>query len=154
MDTLTQIQILTFVHILASIAAVGANVTYFVWLRRALSNPSARLYTLETIRMLERRYVLPAYILAGISGLGIVDRSGRAWSEPWIEISIVLFIALMVVGGFYARLFRRQIDLVANDAPDSEYAALDRKSNILAAVLTVVVVFLIYLMTFQPGLWR
>ena len=148
------LQILAFIHTLATVAAVGANVTYFVWLRRALDNPDARLFTLQTIRLLERRYVLPAYILVGLTGLGLVDRSGREWSTPWIEVSILLFVVLMAVGGFYARLFRQQIALAeAGESGQGEYAAINRKNNILAVALTVVVVFLIYLMAFQPTLW-
>ena len=148
------LQILAFIHTLATVAAVGANVTYFVWLRRALDNPDARLFTLQTIRLLERRYVLPAYILVGLTGLGLVDRSGREWSTPWIEVSILLFVVLMAVGGFYGRLFRQQIALAeAGESGQGEYAAINRKNNILAVALTVVVVFLIYLMAFQPTLW-
>ena len=148
------LQVLALLHTLGTIAAVGANVTYFVWLRRALNHPEARLYTLETIRLMERRFVLPSYVVVGITGLGLVDRSGRAWDTPWVVLSIVLFLGVMAVGGFYARLFRRQIALAAEGDPDSEgYRAINQKNMTLAAALTVIVVFLICLMVFQPALW-
>ena len=154
MDDRVVVQVLVIIHILSTITAVGANMTYFVWLRRALNNPEARLYTLETIRMMERRFVLPSYIVVGISGLGLVDRSGRDWDTPWIVLSIALFLAVMAVGGLYARVFRGQIALAAGGDPDPEdYRGINQRSNVLAAALTAVVAFLIYLMVFQPGLW-
>jgi hypothetical protein len=51
-------------------------------------------------------------------------------------------------------VFRGQIALAAGGDPDPEdYRVINQRSNVLAAALTAVVAFLIYLMVFQPGLW-
>ena len=48
----------------------------------ALNNPSGRAYTLKMIRLMEMRYVNPSYVLVGITGLALVDRSGRDFTTP------------------------------------------------------------------------
>ena len=54
---MTTVQILLTLHILAALVAVGATVSYFFWLRRAVLVPESRTFTLETIRLLEQRMV-------------------------------------------------------------------------------------------------
>ena len=122
---------LVIIHILAAIAAFGANITYFVWTRMALNNPSERVYTLNTISLMEKRYVNPSYLVVGITGLALVDRSGRNFTTPWILLSIVIFLAVTAIGGaVYAPTLRRQIALAEEGDPDSEeYRRLDRRGN-------------------------
>lgn len=141
------------VHILSAITAFGTNITYFVWFRRALNNPGERAYTLATIRMLEVRFVNPSYVLAGITGLWLIERTGQSFNTAWIELSIVIFIVIMAVGGLvYRPILKRQIQLA--DEPDSEeYRKVDRRGNILGIIVTALVVFLIYLMVDQPAFW-
>jgi uncharacterized membrane protein len=146
---------LLIIHILAAIAAFGANISYFVWTRMALNNPPMRAYTLKSISLMERRYVNPSYVLVGITGLALVDRSGRDFTTPWILVSIVIFLAVTAIGGaLYAPLLRRQIALAEEGDPDSEeYRRLDRKGNIFGLLIAALVVFLIYMMVFEPKLW-
>jgi uncharacterized membrane protein len=147
---------LLIIHILAAIAAFGANISYFVWTRMALNNPSGRAYTLKTISLMERRYVNPSYLVVGITGLALVDRS-RVWdfTTPWVLVSMVIFLAVTAIGGaLYAPLLRRQIALAEEGDPDSEeYRRLDRKGNIFGLMIAALVVFLIYMMVFHPKFW-
>ena len=122
----------------------------------ALNNPSGRAYTLKTIRLMEVRYVNPSYVLVGITGLALVDRSGRDFTTPWVITSIVVFLVVTAIGGaVYAPLLRRQITLAEENYPDSaEYRRLDLRGNIIGLAIAALVVFLIYLMVFQPALWK
>ena len=122
----------------------------------ALNNPSGRAYTLKTIRLMEMRYVNPSYMVVGITGLALVDRSGRDFTTPWIITSIVVFLVVTAIGGaVYAPLLRRQIMLAKENYPDSaEYRRLDLRGNIIGLAIAALVVFLIYLMVFQPALWK
>ena len=108
---MTTVQILLAVHILAALVAVGATVSYFFWLRRAVLVPESRSFTLETIRLLERRMVTPAYVIVLLTGLGLIDRASWGWSTPWLELSILLFIVLMGLVGVHARVIKGQIAL-------------------------------------------
>ena len=122
----------------------------------ALNNPSGRAYTLKTIRLMEMRYVNPSYVLVGFTGLALVDRSGRDFTTPWVITSIVVFLVVTAIGGaVYAPLLRRQIMLAEENYPDSaEYRRLDLRGNIIGLAIVALVVFLIYLMVFQPALWK
>jgi uncharacterized membrane protein len=148
-------EILKTVHVLAAIAAFGANISYFVWFRRAVNNPEARTYTLRTIRLMERAYVNPSYAVAGVTGLWLIQESHWDFTTPWVVVSIVMYLLMMALGiAVYAPLMRRQIRLAEAGGEDSgEYRKVDRLANSIAAVLVVVVVFVVYIMTVSPALW-
>ena len=151
---MTTVQILLTLHILASLVAVGATVSYLFWLRRAVLAPESRSFTLETIRLLERFMVVPAYVIVLLSGLGLIDRAGWAWSTPWLELSILLFVVLMGLVGVQARVIKGQIALVADGSSDSaDYDRAHARGRLLLGLKVVVIIALVYLMVFKPGLW-
>ncbi len=151
---MTIVQVLLTLHILAALVAVGATVSYFFWLRRAVLVPESRSFTLETIRLVERRMVVPAYVVVLLSGLGLIDRASWGWSTPWLELSILLFIVLMGLVGLHARVIKGQIALVEDGSADSaEYDKAHARGRLLLALKIVVVIALVYLMVFKPALW-
>ena len=151
---MTTVQVLLTLHILASLVAVGATVSYFFWLRRAVLAPESRAFTLETIRLLERRMVVPAYIVVLLSGLGLIDRAGWAWSTPWLELSILLFVVLMGLVGVHARVIKGQIALAADGVSDTaDYDRAHARGRLLMGLKVVVIIALVYLMVFKPALW-
>jgi len=173
------IQILLTLHVLTAIFAVGVTLSYFFWLRRAVLVPEARAYTLETIRVVERRFVIPAYVIVLLTGLGLVDRAAWGWSTPWVELSILFFVVLMGLVGLNARNVKRLIALTEDDeaatrglplslsrsgrlialteddeaATPAEYAAAHARTRIFLLAKAVAVVALVYLMVFKPPLW-
>ena len=151
---MTTVQVLLTLHILAALVAVGATVSYFFWLRRAVLAPESRSFTLETIRLVERRMVVPAYVIVLLSGLGLIDRASWGWSTPWLELSILLFIVLMGLVGVHARVIKGQIALVEDGSADSaDYDRAHARGRILLGLKVVVVIALVYLMVFKPALW-
>ena len=148
------VQILLTLHILSALVAVGATVSYFFWMRQAVLVPESRKFTLETLRSLELRMVSPAYVILFLTGLGLVDRASWAWSTPWLELSILLFIVLMGLVGFHTRLMRRQLALAEDASSDpAEYDAAHSRGRILMLAKVVVIVGLVYLMVYKPPLW-
>ena len=153
---MTTVQILLTIHILTALVAVGSTVSYFFWLRRAVLVPESRSFTLETIRLLERWMVMPSYVIVLLTGLGLIDRASWGWSTPWLELSILLFIALMGLVGFHARVIKRQIALASEGSADSdsvEYDSAHSRGRMLMVAKVVVIVALVYLMVFKPALW-
>ena len=151
---MTTVQVLLSLHILAALIAVGATVSYFFWLRRAVLVPESRSFTLETIRLLERRMVVPAYVIVLLTGLGLIDRASWGWSTPWLELSILFFVVLMGLVGVHARVIKGQIALAADGSADSsDYDRAHARGRILLALKIVVVIALVYLMVFKPALW-
>ena len=148
---MTTVQILLTLHILSALVAAGCTISYFFWLRQAQLAPESRTYTLNTIRLLERWMVTPAYVIVFLTGLGLIDRAKWGWSTPWLELSILLLIALMGLVGFHARLIKRQIAIGADDA--TAYDSAHTRGRIFMLLKAVVIVALVYLMVFKPPLW-
>jgi uncharacterized membrane protein len=62
---------LKLVHVLASIKAVGANLTYFFWLTMVRRSSEHSAY-LKGIRSLDARVANPAYIVLPVTGILMV----------------------------------------------------------------------------------
>ena len=61
--------VLRLLHILLAIVAVGANLTYALWLRQAERDPAHLAYTIRGIRWIDRHVANPAYALLLLTGL-------------------------------------------------------------------------------------
>ena len=147
--------VVQWLHVVASIAALGANFTYYVWLARAVAEPAALPFTLGTVRVIEQRLANPSYAVAGITGLLLMWIGPYSFTTPWVASSVALFAAVGAVGGaLYGPNLQRQIALAAQGGGESaEYRALHRRGNRLGTLLIVLVLAIVYLMVAQPLLW-
>ena len=89
---------LKFIHILAAIVAVGLNVTYGIWIVRAQRAPSNTAFTLRGIKFLDDRVANPAYAVLLVSWLLMVFVLPYPITTLWIDIALVLYAALIVLG--------------------------------------------------------
>jgi uncharacterized membrane protein len=143
-----------YLHIVAVITALGANLTYQFWLSRAKGSPGELVFVLESIGRLDRRVANPAYIAAAIAGVAIVLTGPYRFESPWIVSAIVLYVLVAVLGiTLYAPAARAQRDL-AGRAPDSPaYATAARRTQVLGLVVTAMVLVIVWLMVVKPALW-
>jgi uncharacterized membrane protein len=144
---------LKFVHIGAAIVAVGANVTYAYWLRRAGKDQGRLLDALDGVRTLDSRIANPAYIVLLLSGLVMIFTANIPLTTFWIAAAIVLYILVAIIGiVLYGPALRRQRAEAERDPNSPEYASAAMRGNILG-LLTVAAVFVILvLMVFKPTL--
>ena len=143
-----------FLHILSAIVAVGVNASYFFWLRRAVVVPETRTYTLTTIRLLETRIAIPAYVIALATGvaLALSTVSPYSFGTAWVDLSVVIWLVIMAIGGFHARVVKRQ--LAAADSGDSDaYESGHAKGRILMALIMLCAMGMLFLMVAKPALW-
>src|SRR2546429_2545653 len=107
---MTWYSLLKFVHVLLAITAVGSNITYAAWNIRGAREPQHLSFTLKGIQFLDNRVANPAYGLLLITGL-ILVAVGNWGARGWIIAALILFAVLIIVaGGFYSRVTRRQIE--------------------------------------------
>jgi uncharacterized membrane protein len=146
---------LKWIHILLAITALGANITYTFWIIRATRNRDALPFTLRGIKILDDRIANPAYGFLLITGIAMVLVSGLTFETPWIAVSMVLFIIIVLVAAIgYTPTLRKQIALAESVGPDSpEYRAIARRGQILGIVLGILVVTITFFMVTKPGLW-
>ena len=147
--------ILKFLHVLLAIVAVGANVTYGVWISRAARDARLLAFALKGIKVLDDRIANPAYGLVLLTGVAMLHFGEITWTTPWVLTSLVLFAMVAVLGllGFTAVL-RRQIEVLASRGPESlEFRALAGRAQTIGVLLAILVVVIVFLMVTKPVLW-
>jgi len=143
---------LLWTHILLAIVAVGANITFGVWIQRAMANRDSLPFALRTIKLINDRMANPAYGFLLITGFAMVLVSDLNFELLWISISIVLWLGLLLIGIFgYSPTLRKQIELAESVGPDdAAYNAAATRGMWLGILLAVVVLVILYLMVFKP----
>jgi hypothetical protein len=145
--------ILKYIHILAAIVAVGANITYGVWNARARSEPAHLGFALKGIQFLDNRIANPSYGVLLLTGIVMVIVGGIGL-QLWIVVALILFVAIAVIGGaLFTPLVRAQLKLLdAGDTTSPEFVRLARRNAIIGPGLGLLVLVILAMMVFQPKL--
>ena len=88
--------LLKLVHVASAIVAIGANVTYAIWMSRAHRDLDHLVFAIETIRFLDRRLALPAYAVVLLTGIAMVARGAYSFTTGWIAAAIALYVLAVV----------------------------------------------------------
>jgi len=147
--------ILKWLHILCAITALGANLTYFLWLFRMDKNRESLLFTLRTIKIMDDWIANPAYVLAFFTGAGMLHIAGISYATPWLLTAVSIYAVVSILGIFvYSPMLKRQIKLAEAPGPDSrEYKLAAVRGIYLGALITVLVIIITFLMVLKPHLW-
>jgi uncharacterized membrane protein len=143
------------VHVFAAIVAVGANVTYGIWIGRAKRDPATLPFALRGVKFLDDRVANPCYGLLILTGFAMVGVSKMPLTTPWVLSAIGLVLVVFTVAIFgYTPALRRQIEaLDRGGARSVEYLAFAGRSTRLGAVLGILVAAIVVLMVVKPQLW-
>lgn len=149
---LTSYLVLKFIHILAVITAVGANVTYGVWNARSQSDTAHLGFALKGIKFIDDRIANPAYGVVLLTGLLMVF-AGSWGFKLWVVASLVLFALVVVLAvGLYSPLLRRLIRLVdAGEVTSPDFGRLLNQNRMLGAGFGLIVLLILVMMVFKPG---
>jgi uncharacterized membrane protein len=147
--------ILKWIHVLLAITAVGANITYGVWMPRAAREPQHLGFALRGIRILDNRIANPAYGLLLITGLALTGIGHIPVSTPWVLTGLVLWVILVLIAAAaYTPTLRRQIEALDAGGPASpEYQRLDAKATRVGITLLIIAVAIVFVMVTKPALW-
>jgi uncharacterized membrane protein len=147
--------LLKLVHVFAAVVAVGANITYGVWIARARKTPAMLPFALRGVKFLDDRIANPSYGVLVLTGFGMAGVSDMPLTTPWVMSAIGLVLIVFLVAMFgYTPTLRRQIEaLDRSGASSREYLALARQSTFLGAMLGMLVATIIVLMVVKPQLW-
>ncbi len=147
--------LLKWVHVLAAIVAVGANITYGIWITRASRDPAVLPFTLRGVKLIDDRLANPAFGLLLLTGLTMAFVLPLPLTTPWLLTALVLYVFLVLIGLLgYTPTLRRQIQVLDSEGVASaSYQALARRGTMLGAVLGVLVIIIVFLMVVKPGLW-
>ncbi len=144
---------LKFLHVFLAIVAVGSNVTYAVWQARAAHEPMHYGWGLRGVKLIDDRIANPAYIGLGIVGVLLVLTGPWDFLQPWVAVSIGLYILLAVVGfALYSPTLSRQIRVYETDGPEAaQFAELNARARLIGLALAAIVVAIVFLMVVKPG---
>lgn len=145
--------LLKLVHILLAILAIGANLTYALWLRLGEREPEHLAYTIRAIRAIDRRVANPAYALLLVTGLGMALVSGIPLSQAWLLLAIAIYLAAAALGYFvFGPVVRGELAaLERGGTDDPEYLRQRDRARTLEVVTTAMVLTILGLMVVRPG---
>ncbi len=146
---------LKWIHVLAAVTALGANLTYVVWIRLGERSQPHLLHSLRGIQFLDDRIANPAYGVVVVTGLLMVWVNKLSLLTAWITIPLILVIVVTVLGiAVYSPALRRQIQAAEADGPTSvTYHTASRRALLTGALTTVLVVTIVFVMVVKPVLW-
>lgn len=147
--------LIKWIHVLAAITALGANMTYGFWMARASRDPAMLPFTLRGIKVIDDRIANPAYVLLAVTGFAMAGLSRYPLRTPWLASALALYVVMAVVALFgYTPTLKRQIHaLDAGGIESPEYRALAGRGRLIGALLGVVVIAIVFLMVVKPALW-
>lgn len=147
--------LLKWIHVLMSIIAVGANMTYGVWLSRASRDPQHLPFTLRGIKLLDDRIANPAYGILLLTGFALAGLGKTSFGTPWLLTGLILYVVLVAFAAAgYTPTLRRQIQSLEAGGPDSpEYRRLAARATRLGILIGVIAVIIVFMMVTKPALW-
>lgn len=146
--------LLKFVHIVAAIVAVGANLTYSFWIRYAGYDRDRLAWTIAGIRRLDNFVATPAYVVLLLSGILMVAGGVFSFQTSWIVVSLLLYVVVVLIAIFlYSPALKRQMTEAESDPGSRAYRDAARLGNVFGVITLGVVLVIVALMVTKPSLW-
>ena len=151
---ITLYAILKTIHILMAVIALGANLSYPLWLYVGHKKPEHLAFTLKGIQQLDDRIANPAYILSLLTGLAL------CWYmhlNPllafWLWGSLILYAGAATMGiAVYSPLLKKQIATLQHSGPASEaYQKINKKGLYVGLFIFLLALSIILLMVAKPS---
>lgn len=146
--------VLKFVHVALAIVAIGSNVSYGLWLRRAAREPQHAAHILRGVKVLDDRFAGPAYGLLLVTGFALVVVGDIPLTSFWILAALVLYAGILIGGlFFYTPTLRGQTALAEAGSSDSdEYRRLAKRGTVVGGGLIAFAFAIEFLMVTKPTL--
>ncbi|HLY23681.1 MAG TPA: DUF2269 family protein [bacterium] len=145
--------IVKWIHVLLTITALGANITYGVWFTLAGRDRQHLAFVLRGVRMLDNRIANPAYGLLLITGFAMTGMGHIPVATHWVLTSLILYVILVVIAAAgYTPTLRRGIQTLETGGPDSpEFKGSAARGRTLGILLILIAVIIVFMMVTKPG---
>jgi uncharacterized membrane protein len=152
---MTAYDLLRFVHVLFAVTAVGANITYSVWLAHGSREPEHLDYTLRGIILLDGWVTTPSYIMLLATGVALILQGDVSWRSSWLVTGVGLYAVATMLGVFWhGPLLRAQVvSLRRTGLAGDDYRALDQRTRTAGVTILILILGVVYLMVTKPSLW-
>jgi uncharacterized membrane protein len=145
--------LIKWIHVLSAITAVGANVTYGIWMSRAAREPAVLPFVLHSIKLIDDRVANPLYALLLLTGLTMAFMLPIPLTTPWLLTALILYAITTLLGmAVFVPVFRRQIQLLETEGPASPgYQSMAVRARVLGIVVGIIVIVITFLMVVKPA---
>jgi uncharacterized membrane protein len=154
-------KVLLFVHILSAIVALGPQFSIPImatWIQK--HEPGGNEFLMKVSKVLGTRQILPAIVLLGLSGLGMILTVDIPITQFWLAAGIILYVIAFLLGFFVQRpTGERMIRIAQGDVEGmnipngNAFPVLMKeikKTRIVGAVLLILFLVILGLMVFKP----
>jgi len=147
--------IIKWIHVLSAITAVGANITYGMWIGRVPKDPKILPFVLHNIKTIDDWIANPCYGLLLFTGLAMAFIVPITLTTPWLLTALTLYVIATIIGmAGFVPIFKKQIRLLEREGIDSpNYKAAEKQGRVPGIVTGVVVIAITFLMVVKPALW-
>lgn len=144
-----------WLHVVSAITALGANLTYGIWIARASQQPKVLPFVLRNIKLIDDRLANPAYGLLLLTGLAMSYLGSIPLTTPWLLTALILYALMILLAAFgYTPTLKGQIRALDQDGFGSQaYKTAAGRSTLFGALLGIVVLGIVFLMVVKPPLW-
>jgi uncharacterized membrane protein len=151
---------LLFAHILgaAVLFGTGLGIAFFMWMAHRTRDAAVIAHTARVVVVADTVFTATAVIAQPLTGAALVHVVGYSWHEPWIAVSLALYVftglCWLPVVWIQVRLRRLAEEAVRrNVALPADYYRLFGVWFVLGwpAFLSVIAIFAV--MVWKPQLW-
>lgn len=139
-------------HILFASVSIGATISYSFFIALAEIEPRHLAYTIRAVRHSDRLVAIPAYLLTFATGIWLVYETGVPLDQFWIVVSIVVYLAVLIVGFvvFGPTVRRELVALERGGTTDPEYRRLRGHAQLLSLGTIAALAMILALMVVKP----
>ena len=147
---------LKFIHVLAAAGWVGAvflGHAHIAWVKKR-DNPADFAHFIDLQAWLGKTYFMPLSLVVLLAGIGMVIVGWPNFTDTWILIGIVLFVATVALGAGYLGPQSEKIRaaLAQGGPPDAETQKRINNVTVASRLDLVFLVLVVADMVFKPGL--
>jgi uncharacterized membrane protein len=151
---------LKLAHIIgaAVLFGTGLGIAFFMWMAHRTRNPAVIAHTARVVVVADAVFTATAVIAQPLTGAALVHVVGYSWAQPWIVVSLALYVftglCWLPVVWIQARLRRLAEEAARRNAPlPADYRRLFGVWFVLGwpAFFSVVAIFAV--MVWKPQFW-
>jgi hypothetical protein len=149
--------LLLWLHIALAVVGLGPTYTFPIWTAMARkAGPENLPFTLQTVRFIITRMVIPMAVLLPFSGLALIYvGEWDLWSQPWLWIAIVLYTVNFGINTLVSlpNLNAILAILTSGQAGErmAEIQARGKRQRALGITAGLLVLIILGLMVWKPG---
>lgn len=141
-----------FFHILVAILALGTSAGLGIVLEFFGGHPTHGPFLLRAIGRIVALFVIPGYVLMLVTGLWMVHLVWP-WETRWIRAALVLWALGAAILSLSLAVLRKELRLFqAEGVASPAYVRVSFLARGLGAGVGLILVSLLYLMVFKPGM--